>query len=99
MKRDVKLFFKENSFPDNGTLWVSLGANRKDVDVPFSVSHTGSLKGQIYRVYDLLDKEFMAKGDNNKYSRFLSGLSVFMNWYAHESGIIDLFGNHVPRFE
>lgn len=68
------------------------------MDVPFSVSHTGSLKGQIYRVYDLLGEDFMAKGDNKKYSHFLSGLTVFMNWYAHESGIIDRFGNHAPKF-
>lgn len=52
--KDFKLFFKENSFPDNGTLWVSLDGNRKDADVPFSVSHSGSLKGQIYRVYELV---------------------------------------------
>lgn len=97
--KDFKLFFKENSFPDNGTLWVSVDGNRKDADVPFSVSHTGSLKGQIYRVYDLLDEDFMSKGDNKKYSSFLNGLTVFMGWYAHESGIIDQFGNHVPRFE
>lgn len=97
--KDFKFFFKKNSFPDDGTLWVSLDGKRKDMDVPFSVSHTGSLKGQIYRVYDLLDEDFMSKDNNKQYSRFLSGLTVFISWYAHESGIIDLFGNHVPRLE
>lgn len=96
--RDFKLFFKENSVSNNGSLWVSLNGNRKDVDVPFSVSHTGSLEGQIYRVYGLLDENFMAESDNRKYGRFLSGLTVFTGWYVYKSGLIDLFGNHIPKF-
>lgn len=94
---DFKFFYKQNSF--NGTLWVSMNGERKDINVPFSISQTDSLKGQIYRVYDLLDDDFKAEGDNKKYSRFLNGLTVFMRQYALGSGINDIFGNHVPRFE
>ncbi|MDE5718711.1 MAG: hypothetical protein K2I53_14065 [Lachnospiraceae bacterium] len=93
-----RFFFKENSFPDYGTLWVSLNGDREDVDVPFFISRT-SLKGQIYRVYDLLDDGFKAAEGHKKYSGFLSGLTVFTTWYAHESGLIDLFGNYVPQLE
>ena len=94
---NCKFFFKENSFPKDGTLWVSLNGDRKDVDVPFYISHT-SLEGQIYRVQDLLEDGFMEQEDHKKYSGFLSGLTVFTTWYAHESGLIDRFGNQVPRF-
>lgn len=92
-----KFFFKENSFPKDGTLWVSLNGDRKDVDAPFYISHT-SLEGQIYRVQDLLEDGFMEQEDHKKYSGFLSELTVFTTWYAHESGLIDRFGNQVPRF-
>lgn len=68
------------------------------MDVLFFMSHT-SLEGQIYRVYDLLDDDFKEKEDHKKYSGFLSGHTVFTTWYAHESGLIDRFGNQVPRFE
>ena len=94
---DFKFFYKQNSF--DGILWVSMNGERKDINVPFSISQTGSLKGQIYRVYDLLDDDFKTEGDNKKYSRFLSGLTVFMRQYALGSKINDIFGNHVPRFE
>ena len=93
--KDFKLFFKQNSF--DGTLWVSLNGDRRDVDVPFSVSHSGSLKGQIYRVYDLMDDTF--KAEHKKDSQFLSGLTVFMSEYTLGSGINNIFGNHVPRLE
>ena len=93
--KDFKLFFKQNSF--DGTLWVSLNGDRRDVDVPFSISHSGSLKGQIYRVYDLLDDTF--KAEHKKDRQFLSGLTVFMSEYTLGSGINNIFGNHVPRLE
>lgn len=95
--KDFKFFYKQNSF--DGILWISMNGDRKDIDVPFSISHTGSLKGQIYRVYDLLDDDFKMESDNQKYNRFLRGLTVFMRQYALGSGINDIFGNHVPRFE
>ena len=92
--KDFKLFYKQNSF--DGTLWVSLNGDRKDIDVPFSIS-PDTLKGQIYRVYDLLDDTF--KAEHKKDSHFLSGITVFMRQYALGSGINNIFGNHVPRFE
>ncbi len=95
--KDFKFFYKQNSF--DGILWISMNGDRKEIDVPFSISHTGSLKGQIYRVYDLLDDDFKTEGDNQKYNRFLRGLTVFMRQYALGSGINDIFGNHVPQLE
>lgn len=92
--KDFKFFYKQNSF--DGTLWVSLNGDRKNIDVPFSI-YPDTLKGQIYRVYDLLDDSFKAK--HKKDSQFLSGLTVFMGQYALGSGINNIFGNHVPRFE
>ena len=92
--KDFKLFYKQNSF--DGTLWVSLNGDRKDIDVPFSIS-PDTLKGQIYRVYDLLDDTF--KAEHKKDSQFLSGLTVFIAQYTLGSGINNIFGNHVPRFE
>lgn len=96
--KDFKLFYKElSSVNEKGILWVSLNEDRKDIDITFSVSHSGSLKGQIYRVYDLMDDTF--KAEHKKDSQFLSGLTVFMRWYAYASGINNISGNHVPRFE
>lgn len=94
---NFQFFYKQNSFPDNGTLWVSLNGQRKNMDVPFSISQTGSLKGQIYSIYDLLDNTFKAENDNKKYSRFLSGFTVFTRQYSLLSGINNRFGNYTPR--
>ena len=96
--KDFKLFYKEDSSAaEKGYLWVSLNGDRRDIDVSFSVSHSGSLKGQIYHVYDLMDDTF--KAEHKEDSRFLSGLTVFMRWYAYASGINNISGNYVPRFE
>lgn len=92
--KDFKLFFKQNSF--DGTLWVSLNGDRREVDVPFAI-YPDTLKRQIYRVYDLLDDTF--KAEHKKDSQFLSGLTVFMSEYTLGSGINNIFGNHVPRLE
>lgn len=73
-----------------------MNGDRREVDVPFSI-YPDTLKGQIYRVYDLLDDTF--KAEHKKDSQFLSGLTVFMSEYTLGSGINNIFGNHVPRLE
>lgn len=73
-----------------------MNGDRKNIDVPFSI-YPDTLKGQIYRVYDLLDDTFKAK--HKKDSQFLNGLTVFMSQYTLGGGINNIFGNHVPRFE
>lgn len=92
--KEFRFFYKQNSF--DGTLWVSLNGDRKDINVPFSIS-PDTIKGQIYRVYDLMDDTFRA--ENKKDSKFLSGFTVFMRQYALGTGINNIFGNHVPQFE
>ncbi len=95
--KDFKLFYKEDSSASGkGFLWVSMNGDRKDIDIAFSVS-PDTLKGQIYRVYDLMDDTF--KAEHKKDSQFLNGLTVFMSQYTLGTGINNIFGNHVPRFE
>lgn len=94
---NFKFFYKQNSFPDCGTLWVSMNGYQENIDVPFSISPMGKLKGQIFNLYDLLSDAFKEKGDNKQYNRFLSSFTVFTRQYSLLSGINNRFGNFIPQ--
>ena len=94
---NFKFFYKQNSF--NGTLWVSWNDRQENIDIPFSISQTESLKGQIFNVNDLLNDNFKAEDDYKKYSRFLSGFTVFTRQYSLLSGINNQFGNYIPNYK
>jgi hypothetical protein len=81
---NFKLFYKEKSFPSNGTLSVWLNNYKYNMDVPFSISRTGSLKGQIFSVGDLVYDCFK-EGGIKKYSSFLNNFTVFTRWYSLRS--------------
>lgn len=94
---NFKFFYKQNSF--NGTLWVSWNDRQENIDIPFSISQTGSLKGQIFNVNDLLNDNFKAEDDYKNYSRFLSSFAVFTRQYSLLGGINNQFGNYIPSYE
>lgn len=94
---NFKFFYKQNSF--NGTLWVSWNNRQENVDIPFSISKTGSMKGQIFNVNDLLNDNFKAEDEYKNYRQFLSSFSVFTRQYSLLSGINNQFGNYIPSYE
>ena len=94
---NFKFFYKQNSF--NGTLWVSWNDHQENIDIPFSISQTGSLKGQIFNVNDLLSDNFKAEDNYKNYSRFLNSFVVFTRQYSLLSGINNQFGNYTPSYK
>jgi polyhydroxyalkanoate synthesis regulator phasin len=94
---NFKLFYKEKSFPSNGILSVWLNNYKYDMDIPFSISRTGSLKGQIFSVGDLVC-DYFEKGGIKKYSSFLNNFTVFTRWYSLRSGINNVSGDYTPKY-
>ncbi|MCM1254437.1 MAG: hypothetical protein NC321_16590 [Clostridium sp.] len=94
---NFKFFYKQNSF--HGNLWVSWNDCQENIDIPFSVSRTGSLKGQIFNVDDLLSDNFKAEKEYKNYREFLSSFSVFTRQYSLLSGINNQFGNYIPSYQ
>lgn len=93
---NFKFFYKEKSVKE-GDVWISLNERQIDEKVPFSISQTGSLKGQIFYVYDLIDELFQGEYDKESYKGFLNNLSIFTRWYSYESGINNVFGDFVSQ--
>ena len=94
---NFRFFYKQNSF--DGILSVSWNDRQENINIPFSISKTGNLKGQIFNVNDLLNDDFKTENDYKKYSRFLSSFAVFTRQYALLSGINNQFGNYIPSYE
>ena len=103
--RDFKLFYKENFSMDmvysgqKGYLSVTMNGREYVREIPFYVSKTGSLKGQIYSLQGLLAESLKESGNGQDYSRFLSNIALFTRYYSYASGINNMCGNYVPRWE
>lgn len=95
--KNFKFLYKQNSF--DGILSASLNDRQGNIKIPFSISKTGSLKGQIFNMNDLLDDDFKTEDDYKEYSLFLSNFTVFTRQYALLSGINNQFGNYIPHYE
>ncbi|MBD5522557.1 MAG: hypothetical protein HDR03_15260 [Lachnospiraceae bacterium] len=93
---NFKFFYKQNSF--DGILSVSWNDCQEYINIPFSISKTGSLKGQIFNVNDLLSDNFKTEDNYKNYSRFLSSLTVFTRQYSFISGINNQFGDYIPSY-
>ncbi|MDD3417919.1 MAG: hypothetical protein PHY47_28670 [Lachnospiraceae bacterium] len=94
---EFKFFYKENSFPDEGNLWLSLNGTETSSNVPFSISDTGNLKGQIFNLNNLLDHSLFTENIKKQYGSFLTNFTVFTRWYSLQSKINNIFGNYVPQ--
>lgn len=94
--KNFKFFFKE-SYSDEGSLRMSLNGQQTNVKVPYTTSRTGSLRGQIFHVNDLLEDFLKSGNKNEEFQSFLKNITVFTRWYALQSGINNVFGNYVPQ--
>ena len=50
--------------------------------------------GKNYKEWDLMEDYYSDTEDNSKVKNFLSNMSVFTRWYAYETRINDIFGDH-----
>lgn len=93
--KNFKFFYKENSFQNQGSLWAVLNGRETSIQIPFTMSQSGDLKGRIFYLNDLLD-DFLQAGDtNDQYKSFLKNIAVFTRSYSMQSGINNVFGNFV----
>ena len=90
-KEQVTSFTEDNKF--NGNLKITIGENKFDLKVPFQTLRTGS-EGEICNVWDLMEDYYSESGDNSNIKNFLGNMSVFTRWYAYETRINDIFGDH-----
>ncbi len=103
--RDFKLFYKENFSMDmvysseKGYLSVTMNGREYVREIPFYISKGGSLKGQIYSLQDLLTESLKESGNGQDYSHFLSNIALFTMMYSTCSGINNMCGNYIPRWE
>lgn len=93
--KNFVFFYKEQSSCGKGYLSVLLNNCKYNEDVPFYISKTGGLKGQIFSLYDLLSGDL---GNNKEYNCFLRNITVFTRMYSFCSGINNQAGNYVPRW-
>lgn len=99
---DFVFFYKESFSVDTGYaegtgyLLAHLDNREYNTEIPFSMSKTGSFRGQIFTLCDLLMKN---TGISKEYSRFLSNITVFTRQYALLTGINNQCGNYSPRWE
>ncbi len=96
--KDFKFFYKESVYPDpsidKGLVRVWLGDKEYTRKIPFEISRTGGLEGQIFNAGELLKDCFSQSESDCEYSKFLRNFSVFTGWYAWASHIRDIFGNY-----
>lgn len=92
--RDFKLFYKEEIDFLTGVLDMQLNNQEYHMKVPFSISHNGDMKGQIYDLNELLGEEVKKKSGNNDYQDFLKNIVIFSRWYSYKTKINDVFGDY-----
>lgn len=92
--RDFKLFYKEEIDFLTGVLDMKLNNQEYHMNVPFSISHYGDMKGQIYDLNELIGEEVKIKSGNNDYQDFLKNIVVFSRWYSYRTKINDIFGDY-----
>ncbi len=84
---------------EKGYLSVTMNGREYVREIPFYISKGGSLKGQIYSLQDLLKESLKESGNGQDYSHFLSNIALFTMMYSTCSGINNMCGNYIPRWE
>lgn len=92
--RDFKLFYKEEIDFLTGVLDMKLNNQEYHMNVPFSISHYGDMKGQIYDLNELLGEAVKEKSETEDFQDFLKNIVVFRSSYAHQTKLIDIFGDY-----
>lgn len=92
--RDFKLFYKEEIDFLTGVLNMKLNNQEYHMKVPFSISHYGDMKGQIYDLNELLGEDVKKNSGNNDYQDFLKNIVIFRRSYSQSTKLIDIFGDY-----
>lgn len=92
--RDFKLFYKEEIDFLTGVLDMKLNNQEYHMKVPFSISHYGDMKGQIYDLNELLGEDVKKNSGNNDYQDFLKNIVIFRRSYSQSTKLIDIFGDY-----
>lgn len=94
--KNFKFFYKENSFQDQASLWVSLNGKITDRQFPFSIDQNGSMKGQLFYLNDLVGDSLQKENSGNEeYMDFINNIALFTRWYSFCTKINNVFGNYV----